>query len=267
MKNKHIQIRIEQCLSLAKASGCPRRKLGALLIDPTRNVILADGYNGGPRGAEGTLCEGFWCSRNGLKHEDIEIKPGSEHKYHRAGGSSQVQVLRVMVNGGVIKTFRKEMLEKLTEQTTFGPFDFPEENDASHPLSELKGHVPAKIIPSTMDRAVAWVEEMVAANPPIKSGTMMEKGCHHAEMNVICNASAGGIRTTGAWMIVLAEPCMMCAKLIHHSGIAKVIVVDGGYAGGKAGVVYLRKNGVKVDEIEGPKDPRLEVADEQSPAP
>ena len=39
MKEKHIGIRIEQCLALAKASNCPRRKFGALLIDPTRNVI------------------------------------------------------------------------------------------------------------------------------------------------------------------------------------------------------------------------------------
>ena len=52
MKDKHIRIRIEQCLALAKASNCPRRKFGALLLDPTRNVVLMDGYNGGPRGGE-----------------------------------------------------------------------------------------------------------------------------------------------------------------------------------------------------------------------
>ena len=33
-----------------KASNCPRRKFGALLVDPERNVVLMDGYNGGPRG-------------------------------------------------------------------------------------------------------------------------------------------------------------------------------------------------------------------------
>ena len=38
MKEKHIRVRIEQCLALAKASNCPRRKFGALLLDPTRNV-------------------------------------------------------------------------------------------------------------------------------------------------------------------------------------------------------------------------------------
>ena len=50
MKEKHIRIRIEQCLVLANASNCPRRKFGALLLDPERNVVLMDGYNGGPRG-------------------------------------------------------------------------------------------------------------------------------------------------------------------------------------------------------------------------
>ena len=50
MKGKHLAIRIEQCLALSKASNCPRRKFGALLVDPERNVVLMDGYNGGPRG-------------------------------------------------------------------------------------------------------------------------------------------------------------------------------------------------------------------------
>ncbi|MDB4278603.1 hypothetical protein N9917_03240 [Deltaproteobacteria bacterium] len=260
MKDKHIQIRIEQCLSLAKASGCPRRKLGALLIDPVRNVILADGYNGGPRGAEGTLCEGHWCSRNGFPSDDVDIVQGSTHQHLRYGGTKQVGVIRVKSeDGAVIKTFPREGLEKLTESTEWGPFDFPEENDGKSPLSELKGHIPAKNIPSTKDRAESWVEVMGVRHPPIESGTHMELGCHHAEMNVICNAAAGGVCTRGAWMIVLAEPCRMCAKMIHHAGITKVIVVDGGYAGGKAGVEYLRLHGVKVQEVKGPQDPRLGV--------
>ena len=60
MKEKHIRIRINQCLALAEASNCPRRKFGALLLDPARNVILMDGYNGGPRGG-GHLCGGETC--------------------------------------------------------------------------------------------------------------------------------------------------------------------------------------------------------------
>ncbi len=156
MKDKHIRIRIEQCLALAKASNCPRRKFGALLLDPARNVILMDGYNGGPRGG-GHLCGGEVCLRD-----------------------------------------------------TLG----------------------------------------------VQSGTRMEIGCHHAEMNVICNAAASGVATRGAWMIVTGEPCVLCAKLIHHAGSEKVLVVTGGYMG-ENGVEYLRAHGVLVDAVEGPQDPRL----------
>ena len=156
MKEKHLRIRIEQCLALAKASNCPRRKFGALLVDPERNVILMDGYNGGPRNG-GTLCGGHECLRD------------------------------------------------------------------------------------TME---------------VQSGTRMEIGCHHAEMNVVCNAAANGVRCRGAWLIVTGEPCLLCAKLIHHAGIQRVYVVDGGYAGAN-GVDYLSRHGVLVTPVEGPQDPRL----------
>lgn len=159
MKDKHIRIRIEQCLSLAAASNCPRRKFGALLLDPSRNVILMDGYNGGPRGG-GHLCGGEVCLRD-----------------------------------------------------TLG----------------------------------------------VQSGTRMEIGCHHAEMNVVCNAAASGVATRGAWLIVTGEPCMMCAKLIHHAGIEKVIVVSKGYMG-ENGIDYLVNHGVLVQAVEGPQDPRLSAA-------
>ncbi len=156
MKEKHIRIRIEQCLALAKASNCPRRKFGALLVDPERNVVLMDGYNGGPRGG-GTLCGGEVCLRDTLN---------------------------------------------------------------------------------------------------IESGTRIEIGCHHAEMNLICNAAANGVPTRGAWLIVTGEPCTMCAKLIHHAGITRVLVVSEGYAGAN-GVPYLSDHGVEVVAVDGPRDPRL----------
>jgi len=155
MKDKHVRIRIEQCLALAKASNCPRRKFGALLLDPERNVVLMDGYNGGPRGG-GPLCGGETCLRDDLG---------------------------------------------------------------------------------------------------IRSGTRVEIGCHHAEMNVVCNAAANGVACRGAWLIVNGEPCLMCAKLIHHAGIVRVLVVDGGYHGDN-GVDYLRHNGVEVQFVDGPADPR-----------
>ena len=146
MKRKHLQIRINQCFELAKASECPRAKYGALLIDPKRNVILADGYNGGPR--NGThLCGDSLCLRQELK---------------------------------------------------------------------------------------------------IPSGTQVQIGCHHAEMNVICNAAAQGTPTNQAWLIVTGEPCLMCAKLIHHAGITKVITISNSYSTTE-GVEYLKQNGVGVE--------------------
>lgn len=155
MKPKHLAIRIEQCLALAQASNCPRRTFGALLVDPRRNVVLMDGYNGGPRGG-GRLCGGEVCLRDDEK---------------------------------------------------------------------------------------------------IISGTRVEVGCHHAEMNVICNAAANGVPTDGAWLIVTGEPCMMCAKLIHHAGIEQVVIVEGGFMGAN-GVEYLNQHGIVVKTTEGPKDPR-----------
>lgn len=162
MKDKHVRIRIAQCLALAEASNCPRRKFGALLLDPDRNVILMDGYNGAPRGG-GTLCGGDVCLRDAQK---------------------------------------------------------------------------------------------------VPSGTRIEIGCHHAEMNVICNCAASGVATKNAWMIVNGEPCMMCAKLIHHAGITRVLVVQGGYAG-ENGVEYLVSHGVEVVNLDGPQDPRLKDASEE----
>jgi dCMP deaminase len=143
MKDKHIEIRIKQCLALAEASNCPRRKFGALLLDPIRNVVLMDGYNGAPRGG-GHLCGGSECSRDRLN---------------------------------------------------------------------------------------------------IESGTHVEIGCHHAEMNVICNAAANGVKTDGAWLIINGSSCLMCAKLIHHAGIKKVIVISGQYST-EEGMEYLMKHNI-----------------------
>jgi len=155
VKEKHVRARIQQCLAISECSNCPRRKFGALLLDPERNVVLSDGYNGGARGG-GELCGGDVCLR--------------------------------------------------TEQN-------------------------------------------------IESGTRVEIGCHHAEMNLICNAAANGVPTRDSWLIVTGEPCLMCAKLIHHAGVVRVIVVGGGFAGAN-GISYLIDNRVSIQYVEGPQDPR-----------
>lgn len=207
MKDKHLQIRIEQCLALAKASNCPRRKFGALLVDPIRNVVLMDGYNGGPRGADGPLCGGHFCERDGLTKKDFTVCPSLEHDVCGKEGWSAI-------GPGISRFFEKKA-------------------DAD-----------------------AFVAGMLASYPGVKSGTHMEVGCHHSETNVICNAAAAGVSTKGGMLIVTGEPCMMCAKLIHHAGIAQVVLIRGGYAGGREGVEYLTRHGVKCTEMDGPQDPR-----------
>lgn len=213
MKDKHIKIRIAQCLALAKASNCPRRTFGALLLDPERNVILMDGYNGGPRGG-GELCGGTWCHRD---------------------GTGELQIREVFVDNG--------------------PAGLSGERWAGPTPDELRYEVRTEggaYLATYNTRAEA---EKHPPSPSIKSGTESQIGCHHAEMNVICNAAAGGVACRGAWLIVTGEPCIMCAKLIHHAGIVRVLVVEGGYMGAN-GVQYLEQHGVVVQRVEGPKDPR-----------
>lgn len=161
MKPKHLTAHIKMCLVLSELSECPRRKFGALLIDPERNTILATGYNGGPRGQTGgDLCAGATCERDDLC---------------------------------------------------------------------------------------------------IPSGTHMERGCIHAEQNIVCNAAAQGTKTAGAWLIITGECCRACSKLIHHAGITKVICVKGGYAGGSDGITYLLDHGVQLEYVDGPQDPRTTI--------
>jgi dCMP deaminase len=49
----------------------------------------------------------------------------------------------------------------------------------------------------------------------------------HAEARLIANAANKGISTKGASMYVTVFPCPACAKLIAHSGIAKLLYKDG----------------------------------------
>ena len=78
-------------------------------------------------------------------------------------------------------------------------------------------------------------------------------------MTVVCHCAASGVATKGAWLVVTGEPCMMCAKMIHHAGLTRVIVVGGGYAG-ENGLGYLEKHRVTVQTGGGPRGPRLGAA-------
>ena len=78
MKAKHLSVRIEQCLSLAALSPCPRRQFGAMLIDPRTNSVIADGYNGTSRGSRLPLCGGYWCERDFIE-SGTRLERGCHH--------------------------------------------------------------------------------------------------------------------------------------------------------------------------------------------
>ena len=152
MNRKHLRSRILQCDLIASNSPCPRRSVGALVVDPESNVVVSEGYNGTPRGSKKSLCGGDVC------------------------------------------------------------------------LRECKS---------------------------VQSGMSNDIGCHHAEMNAILNAARVGQSTMGKWLIVNCDPCLMCAKAIHHSGISVVYCpskVNGAFA---EGLRYLDSNGVLTFSLEG----------------
>ena len=147
MKDKFLKFRIAQCLQLASLSPCTRRQFGAVIVNPSSNSILAEGYNGTPRGHKHDLCGTNSCLRD-----------------------------------------------------------------------------------------------------CVQSGTRLEVGCHHAEANALMNALRNHADIRGSIMIVSGEPCLMCAKLIHHSGIEKVYTIQGSYSA-VDGVDYLKENNVAVIKV------------------
>ena len=81
------------------------------------------------------------------------------------------------------------------------------------------------------------------------SGTQIQIGCHHAEMNAICNAARQGASTLGMAIAITCEPCLLCAKLIHHAGIELVIYDAKNYS--PEGLKYLDTAGVAIVEASG----------------
>lgn len=148
MKAKHLAVRVAQCDLIASNSPCPRRKVGALIVDPVSNSIVSEGYNGTPRGSRVNLCGGLTCKRSDLG---------------------------------------------------------------------------------------------------IESGTQNDIGCHHAEGNALANALRVGTSTLNKWLITNCDPCLMCAKAIHHAGITTVYCPRDNEG---AGVSYLLEHGVSVMQID-----------------
>ena len=90
----------------------------------------------------------------------------------------------------------------------------------------------------------------------IQSGERTEVGCNHAEANAIANSARLGISVQDKWLFINGEPCLACAKLIHHAGINTVIYVNGGYSI-KDGISYLVRNSVNIFPIDLKDDATL----------
>ncbi len=70
--------------------------------------------------------------------------------------------------------------------------------------------------------------ECLRRNMNIPSGTRHEL-CYaiHAEQNAIIQAAKLGVSIEGATLYCTHQPCVICAKMIVNSGIARIVYVEG----------------------------------------
>ncbi len=83
----------------------------------------------------------------------------------------------------------------------------------------------------------------------IASGTMHEL-CYavHAEQNAIIQAARVGCSVEGCTLYCTHQPCVICAKIIINSGIARVVYKDG-YPD-KFSLELFEEAGVRLDKYE-----------------
>jgi len=70
----------------------------------------------------------------------------------------------------------------------------------------------------------------------------------HAEQNAIIQAAYSGVSVKGSVLYVTNQPCVLCAKMIINSGIAKIIF-KGDYPDELA-MTLLREAGIRVVKYE-----------------
>lgn len=69
----------------------------------------------------------------------------------------------------------------------------------------------------------------------------------HAEANAILKVARSTQSCEGATLYITLSPCKECSKLIHQSGIKRV-VYQNGYSD-DSGIQFLQKAGVEVEQI------------------
>ena len=70
----------------------------------------------------------------------------------------------------------------------------------------------------------------------------------HAEANAILKVARSTQTCEGATLYITLSPCKECSKLIHQSGIKRVVYLEG-YKD-NSGLEFLEKAGVVVDQIQ-----------------
>ena len=70
----------------------------------------------------------------------------------------------------------------------------------------------------------------------------------HAEANAILKVARSTQTCEGATLYITLSPCKECSKLIHQSGIKRVVYMEG-YKD-NSGLAFLEKAGVQVDYIQ-----------------
>lgn len=88
----------------------------------------------------------------------------------------------------------------------------------------------------------------------LTSGSQTQIGCIHAEQNLIINAARTHTSLVGAIVFLSTYPCLMCAKMLAQSGIARVYVLKNSYPIVE-GVDFLKENAVSVILTEVSNDP------------
>jgi dCMP deaminase len=70
----------------------------------------------------------------------------------------------------------------------------------------------------------------------------------HAEANAILKVAHSTQTCENATLYITLSPCKECSKLIHQSGIKRVVYLNGYHD--NSGIDFLTKAGVVVDQIE-----------------
>jgi len=68
----------------------------------------------------------------------------------------------------------------------------------------------------------------------------------HAESNCLMKVARSTETSEGGTMYITHSPCMECAKLIHQSGIERIVYLD--LYRSSIGLDFLKKCGTKVEQ-------------------